>query len=195
MEGRQKIFKGARVLLLHSAAVPLLLLAFAALYEPLDFQHFLYLNGGVAVKLMLASAVIFCLSALCAPALGIFRGKREPEKTEGRLMRFRDIFKKTRLLVDAASVLFIKAEENYVTVCYQNNSVTENYTLRASMSSLEELCAAHGIVRCQRSYYVNALRIRLLRKEAGSIYADLDLAGVQPVPVSKKYFDKVSRLL
>ena len=61
------------------------------------------------------------------------------------------------------------------------------------MKSIEELCAEFGLLRCHRSYYVNPVHIKALRKERdGVILAELDVDMAQDVPVTKRYYDALS---
>ena len=70
------------------------------------------------------------------------------------------------------------------------------YSLRNSMKSLEPLMQKHGMVRCQRSYYINPQHVKVLRKEKeGVIMAELDMQGVSAIPVSPRYYDDLAKLL
>lgn len=131
-----------------------------------------------------------------AYAIGAHRSAaRDAASAEGGLIRFYDIYKKPKFLIAANSVLYIKAEENYVSIWYQDGGKASRYSLRASMNSLEETCSRHGLVRCQRSYYVNPGHVTVLRKDNGWLFADLDMQDVPSIPVSKRYYDKLSSLL
>ena len=64
------------------------------------------------------------------------------------------------------------------------------------MKALDELCQDNGMVRCHRSYYVNPSHIKVLRKEKeGVIYAELDAQEVIHIPVTKRYYDRLSEML
>lgn len=112
----------------------------------------------------------------------------------GRI-RFYDMYRRPKLHISSSAVLYIKAEENYVSIWYLDAGRAVRYSLRASMNSLEENCARHGLVRCQRSYFVNPEHVTVLRRESGWIFADLDVEGAPSIPVSKRYYDKLSSLL
>ena len=54
----------------------------------------------------------------------------------------------------------------------------------------------HGIIRCQRSFFVNPRHVTALRKDKeGLIIAELDVQGVRTIPVSPNYYDNLSKLL
>ena len=115
---------------------------------------------------------------------------------DATLVRFYDEFRKLRLIVASDAVLFIQAEENYVQIYHLDNGKIRKFTLRSSMRALEENVSRHGIVRCHRSYFVNPVHVRLLRKDgSGSALAELDREGLDSVPVSRKYYDALTALL
>lgn len=112
------------------------------------------------------------------------------------LMRFHDNAKKLKLMIASSAVLYIEADENYVHVRYMEGDRSKDYALRASMKSLEELMLKHGLVRCQRSYYINPQHIKVLRRDKeGLITAELDIPNQKSIPVSPKYYDALSKWL
>jgi len=51
-------------------------------------------------------------------------------------------------------------------------------------------------VRCHRSYFLNALHVDLLKKDQnGYMLAKLDRDGLDPIPVSKRYYEAVTAVL
>ena len=111
------------------------------------------------------------------------------------LIRFYDVYHKPKLVIAVKAILYIKADENYISIWYSENGRPVKYSLRAPMNSIEETCSRHGLVRCQRSYFVNPEHVTILRKQQGWIFADLDMEGVPSIPVSKRYYDKLANLL
>ncbi len=110
----------------------------------------------------------------------------------GALVRFFDEFKKPRFMIASQAILYIEAEENYVKIHYQDDDRLKNFVLRNSMKGIEETVTRHGLVRCQRSYYINPVHIELLRKnDNGTFSAELDMKDVRPIPVSKQYYDAI----
>ena len=52
----------------------------------------------------------------------------------------------------------------------------------------------HGLLRCQRSYYINPNHIKVLRRDKeGVITAELDVPNQKSIPVSPKYYDAVAK--
>lgn len=115
---------------------------------------------------------------------------------ENALIRFYDEHQRVRFIIAGDAVLYIKAEENYVRIRYVESGKVKDYTLRASMRKIEEIVTKHGLMRCHRSYYINPAHVRLVRKDsAGLTLAEMDVDGVESVPVSKNYYDSLTRLL
>ncbi len=111
-------------------------------------------------------------------------------------MRFYDDRHNLKLVLLDQSILYISAEENYVNIFYVENDKLRNYVLRSSMKALDELCQDHGLVRCHRSFYVNPKHVSVLRKDKeGIVYAELDAKDAMRIPVTKRYYDRLSEML
>ena len=112
------------------------------------------------------------------------------------LMRFVDSTQKLKLMIASSAVLYVEADENYVHVRYMEGEKQKDYPLRASMKSLEELMQKHGLIRCQRSYYINPQHIKVLRRDKeGVISAELDVPNQKSIPVSPRYYDSLAKWL
>ena len=177
----------------------LLISLFASLYLSL-ISDGLYTFFNVLFKHVLLKSYLILiypyLVLTLAFAVGAHRqAAKERDSADESLIRFYDIYKKPKLLIAVGSILYIKADENYVNIVYMDGGRISKYSLRASMNSIEENCTRHGLIRCQRSYFVNPKHIAVLRKEGGSVFADLDADGAPSIPVSKRYYDKLSGLL
>ena len=122
--------------------------------------------------------------------------KEKASSEESTLIRFHDDNKKLRFIIASEAVIYIKAEENYVRIRYIENGGVKDYTLRSSMRAIEESVTRHGLMRSHRSYYLNPAHVRLVRKDsAGLTYAEMDVDGVENVPISKNYYDSLSKIL
>ena len=121
-------------------------------------------------------------------------GEKEKEVYDDSLMRFVDNTQKLKLMITSSAVLYVEADENYVHVRYMEGERVKDYPLRASMKSLEELMQKHGLLRCQRSYYINPNHIKVLRRDKeGMISAELDVPNQKSIPVSPKYYEAVAK--
>ena len=111
-------------------------------------------------------------------------------------IRFYDNKHNLKIVLTADSILYITAEQNYVTIVYNDNGIEREYTLRNSMKAIDELCQENGLVRCHRSYYINPSFVKVLRKDKeGVIFVEMDSKGMIRIPVSKTYYDHLAELL
>ena len=167
---------------------------FAALYMALvygDYGYFPALGECLRISFAILSYpyIIFALLfALIRPD--------EEEASEEDLVRFADSTGRQKLVIAHDVILFIEAQENYVSIHYMEGEKLKEYSLRQSMRGIEELMAKHGIIRCQRSYFVNPRHVTVLRRDKeGFIQAELDVNSSKPVPVSPKYYEQLSKML
>ena len=149
--------------------------------------------------LYMAGILVFPLSALsCGVQLYVLakQANRTVVPDEKTLIRFYDDQKRLKLVVSSEAVLYIEAEDNYVHVVHLDNGKIKEFILRSSMRSLEDILQRHGLVRCHRSYFLNAAHVGLLKKDAnGYALAQLDQEGAKEIPVSKRYYQAVTALL
>lgn len=146
-----------------------------------------------------AGILVFPLSIL-SMAVQLYvldkRTQKGPAIDEKKLIRFHDEQKRLKLVVSSDAVLYIKAEENYVHVVHLDNGRVKEFTLRSSMRALEELVQKHGLVRCHRSFFINPERVEILRKDDNGYFeALLDREGLEPIPVSKRYYETLTARL
>ena len=81
-------------------------------------------------------------------------------------------------------------------IVHLDNGKVKDFELRSSMRALEEVLQRHGLVRCHRSFFVNAAHVDLLKKDVnGYALAQLDQEKIKNIPVSKKYYDSIVSLL
>ena len=168
---------------------------FVALYAWLIAKcvepYFLVLSRALSLVLpvLIYPYVIITLSLFLVAQ---YRQNQIDEKQESKI-RFYDERKNLKLVVAASSILYIAAEENYIKISYLDGQQLNEYMLRRSMKSVEELCAEYGLLRCHRSYYINPMHIKALRKEReGSIVAELDVDMAKDIPVTKRYYEVIS---
>lgn len=149
--------------------------------------------------LYMAGILVFPLSLISmAVQLHVLNKRADlaPAVDEKTLIRFYDEQKRLKLVVASDAVLYIEAEENYVHIVHLDNGKVKDFELRSSMRALEEVLQRHGLIRCHRSFFVNAAHVDLLKKDAnGYAMAQLDQEKVKNIPVSKKYYDSIVTLL
>ena len=64
------------------------------------------------------------------------------------------------------------------------------------MKNIEKAVEGHGIVRSHRSYFVNPSHVKVLRKDKyGFVVAEFNIPDVNPVPISKSYYESIAELM
>jgi len=160
-----------------------------------EYSYFTVLFGYCIGNTYLILIYPYLVITLAFEIAALKQAEQARASTDESLIRFFDEYKNPKLLIAAGAVLYIEAQENYVDIWYLDSGRPRKFNLRASMRSLEETAERHGLVRCQRSYYVNPSHVTVLRRENGWVYADLDQEGLPSIPVSKTYYDKLAKLL
>lgn len=129
--------------------------------------------------------------------LHVLEGVKQPDPEEDNsLVRFHDDQNRLKFIISSTAVLYIEAEKNIVHIVHLDNGRVKDFTLRSSMRALEETLPQESLIRCHRSYFVNADHVEQVRKDSnGYALAKLDREGLAPVPVSRKYYDSLSALL
>lgn len=121
--------------------------------------------------------------------------ERKGSQDDNSLVRFYDEHHRLKLSIAPSAILYVNSDFNYVKIHYLDAGKVREFTLRASMKSLESI-GCKSLVRCQRSYFVNPEHISVLRKDRdGFIYAEMNIPDVPAVPVSKQYYEALSALL
>ena len=120
----------------------------------------------------------------------------QPDETTTQRMRFYDALHNLKIVLMPQSVLYIAAEENYVSIFYLDNGKVREYVLRSSMKAIDELCQDNGLIRCHRSFYINPAHVKVLRRDRdGFMFAELDADDVRHIPVSKTYYSRLADML
>ena len=167
---------------------------FAALYMALVYGTYGYFPA-LGKCLQLAFGILPYPFIIFALLFALIRPDEE-HVAEEDLVRFADSTGRLKLVIAHDVILFIEAQENYVSIHYMEGEHMKEYTLRQSMRGIEELMAKHGIIRCQRSYFVNPRHVKVLRRDKeGFIQAEMDITNSKPVPVSPKYYEQLSKML
>ena len=166
---------------------------FAALYLSLmhgDYEYFQALGQCIKVTFTILPYPYLLLALLLAYT------KPDEQQNDEQLIRFTENTGRLKLVIASDVLVYIEAQENYVHIHYMEGDIQKEYSLRQSMRGIEELMTKHGIVRCQRSYFVNPKHVTVLRRDKdGIIQAELDIHGMKAVPVSPKYYDQLSKML
>ena len=93
-----------------------------------------------------------------------------------------------KLTINSDSLYYMESQDNYIKIHYENNGKLCSYMLRSRTKTIEENLADTSIVRCQRSYLVNVMKINHIKKGGKVRYIVLSHDDIRPIPVSKNYF-------
>ena len=167
---------------------------FAALYMALIYGTYGYFPA--LAKCMQVSIATLSYPYIIFAILFAYIRPDEDEVAEEDLIRFVDNTGRLKLVIAHDVLLYVEAEENYVSIHYMEGNAHKEYSLRQSMRGIEDIMSKHGIIRCQRSFFVNPRHVKVLRRDKeGFIQAELDVDSHRPVPVSPKYYDHLSKML
>jgi hypothetical protein len=87
--------------------------------------------------------------------------------------------------VDVSDIVYLKSDQNYISIYYIENEKLKSYLLRISLvNALKQITSEH-IFRCHRSYVVNINRIEKITGNAQSLKIQLTQNCV--VPVSRSF--------
>lgn len=156
------------------------------------YLHYLSASLGMVFEVLPYAYAVITLS------LAYYSVFKFPDDTpaEHSLMRFYDENRKLKLVVSDQAVLYVEAEENYVRIHYLDGDTRKEYLLRMTMKGIEPVASGHGLVRCHRSYFINPSHVEILRKDKeGGIFAQFGAVPGLSIPVSKKYYDALSKML
>ena len=93
-----------------------------------------------------------------------------------------------KLSVSSDNLYYIESDDNYIKVWYTDSKeVLKQYMLRCRLKTIEESFRDSDLVRCHRKYVVNLSKARVLSKEKGGYYVELDSDLIDPIPISKTY--------
>ncbi len=107
------------------------------------------------------------------------------------LIHLIDNYGNLKLSIKLENLYYIESHDNYIKVYYMNKGAMCNYLLRCKLKTIEESFAKSSLMRCHRSYIINADKVKVIRKEKEGVFMDLDSDKVKSIPVSKAYSQKI----
>lgn len=171
--------------------------AFMALYAALFFKSPYFPHLATALKQ--ASLLLIYPYGFSVFYLLLAQARQElatAQEGPTKLTKFYDQNNKLKLSIDSEALLFIEADANYVRIHYLDNGNPKVYPLRTPMKRVCETVEKVGLVRCHRSFLVNPRHIRALsRNKLGVITAELKVPDTPALPVSKPFYEALTRLI
>ena len=118
----------------------------------------------------------------------------EPMVTDNPdIINFNDYTGALKFTVKLENIYYIKAEGNYVNVYYNNKGGISSFVLRNKIQAIEDSLAGTPLMRCHRTYIVNSNNIKLIRTEVDGYFIDFNQPGLESVPISKTYSEKIAK--
>lgn len=114
--------------------------------------------------------------------------KREIIESDHRLIQFRDSQGKHKMSLSEDSIFYIESQDNYVQIFYDLEGKLSSYLLRSTTQKIEEDLTGTSIVRCRRSFLVNATKIARWGKERGHFTITLDRPSGKTIIVTPAYY-------
>lgn len=119
--------------------------------------------------------------------------EKQPNE-ESNLIHFSDDRGNLKLSVSINNLFFIEADDNYVKICYINKEKVTHFILRNSLKNIEETFSDINLIRCHRSYIINPLKVKVMRRDKDGLFIELDAKSLPDIPVSKTYSQQVISL-
>ncbi len=107
------------------------------------------------------------------------------------LIHFNDDRGNLKLSVSINNLFFIEAADNYVKICYINKEKVTYFILRNTLKNIEEMYSDINLIRCHRSYIINPLKVKVMRRDKDGLFIELDSKSLPDIPVSKTYSQQV----
>lgn len=105
---------------------------------------------------------------------------------EKRLIGFKDENNKIKFSVLTKDLLLLESTDNYVSVFYILENKVQRKLLRNTLKNLEDSLKENSIIRCHRSFMVNAQNVEFVQKEGKKLIIKVKLLE-KSIPVSQKY--------
>ncbi len=91
-------------------------------------------------------------------------------------------------------LLFVEAEDNYISVSYIEKETLKKQLLRATMKEVEKNLNSEFVLRCHRSFIVNMNKVEKVIKDGHQIKLFIPELSF-PIIVSRSYVPKIKTLL
>lgn len=113
--------------------------------------------------------------------------EEENNPNDNSVVVFTDSKGEFRISIAFDNIVYIESANNYVIIRYINKNQLSSFILRNSLKNIVQQLAGTPITRCHRSYMVNFEHVQVLRRDKGEIWLEMDVDGVENLPVSSSY--------
>ncbi|MEL7341856.1 MAG: LytTR family DNA-binding domain-containing protein, partial [Bacteroidota bacterium] len=118
----------------------------------------------------------------------------EKDETLPELLNLQNEKGKVELVIKADALLYLKAEDNYVSVFYLMHGTIKKELIRTSLKKIAHQVPEKCLIRVHRSYMINPQKI--IRIEPIKDTFKISLAGLEDgqIPVSATYKESLSAI-
>jgi len=109
------------------------------------------------------------------------------------LISIKDEREQVKFIVDKSSVLYLESTDNYVTICYLQESGIKKEMVRNSMKKMEKQLSSSGLFRCHRSFIVNIDNVQSFKKKGRNYFFKMKSHDTI-IPVSRAFVPTIKSL-
>lgn len=172
-------------------AVVYLIMTPAATGDTLHISLPLILKASLCVALILALPYGYLCLLAYSRALkeeyDAFKASVEARQKVGTVMLC-DYKGIPTLTLEADSIYYMEAQDNYVSIHYTSEGVHHSYMLRCPTQKLEAMIEGTSLIRCHRSYIVNLNHVTGFMRGHKHATLVLDDPEKKEISVSKSYY-------
>ncbi len=159
------------------------------------FKSFLDFVFNVGLMSIIPIAIIFLYSNYRKSHKAFRQLELQPKLAlNEKYIKLQSNNRKDQLTITKSDLLYIEAQDNYISVHYLEKGVVRKKLLRAKIKDVEANLNDDFIIRCHRSFIVNINTIEKVIRDPHQM--QLYLAQVNdPIPVSRSYIPDLEALL
>lgn len=120
----------------------------------------------------------------------LFLRQEKSLSSKNQLFKFKSATGTEEIVVDSRHLLYVKAEDNYVSIVYSSKGEEKSTVIRKKLSSLLE--EYPQLKRVHRSYVINPETIQRIEKKSKSMKVHFETGG--SVPVSESFREALMSL-
>jgi LytTr DNA-binding domain len=159
------------------------------------FKSFLEFVFNISLMSIIPFAIIFLYSNYRKSQKAYQLLELQPQLTlTEKYINLQSYNGKEKLTITLANLLYIEAEDNYISVFHLEKGIVKKQLLRATMKDIEANLKVQFIIRCQRSFIVNINTVEKVKRDGHQMKLYLPHIS-KSIPVSRSYIPFVESLL
>lgn len=175
------------ILLIAAANFTYISFAFVGQFDPSRFGFILYITAVVGIFPIFIFGTLKTIKNLKANQQIAQSIETKSIDQKERIIQLPILKSKVTFEIDAQTIIYMEAMQNYVNVFYVENGTVKKEVIRNTLTAMEQSTLPTSIVRCHRSYLVNTDKIINVSGNAQGLQLQLEGIEKESVPVSRKY--------